>query len=355
MFSPTPCDALSLFSGGLDSILAAKTLVRQGLSVVALHFVTPFFGYPEKVPRWEELYGLPFRVVDLGQRFVDMLTDRPPHGIGKVLNPCIDCKIMMLQTAKALLPEHGARFLVSGEVWGQRPMSQRPDALNTISREARVRDILLRPLSAKHLPETPMETSGLVDRSRLHDFHGRARDRQIALARELGVTEFPQPAGGCRLAEKEAAGRYYRLFTEVARPQARDMSLAGQGRQFWSGSHWLSVGRDQESNERMRLLAEPDDYQFNLVDLPGPLALGRPYGAAEHGWPDEVVRAAASLAASYAPKAVRLGGPVGVSVERRGKREVLEIVPDRSPLPGFAEPLWEACQATRIERFGSAG
>ena len=136
----------------------------QGLTVLGLHFVTPFFGKPELIPFWKEHYGLDAVAVDIQQKYVDMMLDGPSQGFGKWLNPCIDCKITMLSHAVSLLPKYGARFLISGEVVGQRPMSQRADALNLITKRAHVRDVLLRPLSAKGLKPTPMEESGLVDR-----------------------------------------------------------------------------------------------------------------------------------------------------------------------------------------------
>ena len=149
-------DAIVLFSGGLDSILAAKVLEAQGLKVKALHFFTPFFGKPQARKYWEKLYNLDLTAIDVGDDFVEMIKAGPAAGFGKVLNPCVDCKILLLRRAKELLTRYGATFLATGEVMGQRPMSQRRDTLNRISREADVRDCLLRPLSAKLLPPTPM-------------------------------------------------------------------------------------------------------------------------------------------------------------------------------------------------------
>jgi hypothetical protein len=199
-------DALSLFSGGLDSILATKLLQSHGHRVLGLHFVSPFFGKPEKKDFWESEYGIPVEVIDVGQEFVDLMAAFPPHGFGKVLNPCVDCKILMLRRAKELLPAYGAKFIISGEVLGQRPMSQRADTLNIIRNDADVRDVLLRPLSAGVLQSTPMEESGLVDRSKLPSLVGRGRKGQYDLARALGVTTIPTQAGGCRLGERESPG-----------------------------------------------------------------------------------------------------------------------------------------------------
>ena len=189
-------DAISLFSGGLDSILAVKVLEAQGLKVKALHFFTPFFGKPAAKRYWSGLYGLDLSVIDVGEDFVRLLKNGPPTGFGKVLNPCVDCKILLLRHAKKLLPKYGATFLATGEVLGQRPMSQRRDTLNRISREADVRDCLLRPLSALGLPPTPMEEDGRVNRDLLCGISGRGRNDQFELAARFGITEIPTRPGG---------------------------------------------------------------------------------------------------------------------------------------------------------------
>ncbi len=186
--------AFALFSGGLDSILAARLIMEQGLVVRCLHFVTPFFGKPRSIPYWEKVYGLEIEAVDVGEDFVRMLRERPAHGFGKVMNPCVDCKILMMRKAREIMKERGASFIISGEVLGQRPMSQRRDTLNVIRRDAEVRDVLLRPLSAQHLDPTEAERSGLVDRSKLLGFFGRGRKDQMALAERMGLTEIPTPA-----------------------------------------------------------------------------------------------------------------------------------------------------------------
>ena len=168
-------DGIALFSGGLDSILAARLLMEQGRSIKCLHFFSPFFGHPGRVEHWQEVYGLDITAVDASAAFVDMLRRGPAYGFGSAMNPCVDCKILMMRMARECMEEYGAKFLVSGEVLGQRPMSQRRDTLNVIRRDAEVRDILLRPLCAKLLDPTAAEESGLVDRSRLLGLNGRGR------------------------------------------------------------------------------------------------------------------------------------------------------------------------------------
>ncbi len=183
--------AIALFSGGLDSILAARLIMDQGLRVKCLHFISPFFGKPSRVRHWQKTYGLDIDIVDVGEQYAALLGAGPAHGFGSVINPCVDCKILMMRSARELLPRYGARFLVSGEVLGQRPMSQRRDTLNIIRRDADAGDILLRPLCALHLSPTEPELSGLVDRERLLGFSGRGRKDQLELAGRFGIREIP--------------------------------------------------------------------------------------------------------------------------------------------------------------------
>ncbi|WP_272699342.1 tRNA(5-methylaminomethyl-2-thiouridylate) methyltransferase [Desulfovibrio sp. Fe33] len=332
-------DALALLSGGLDSILAMRTVMDQGLSVLGLHFVTPFFGKPHLIPFWRSHYGIEVVEVDISQKYVDMILDGPSQGFGKWLNPCIDCKIVMLGHARGLMAEYGAKFLISGEVIGQRPMSQREDALNLITKRAEVRDLLLRPLCAGNLPPTPMEESGLVDRARLHDWHGRGRKPQYALAEQYGFTEIPTPAGGCCLTESQGAARFVKLLTHRDRPTPNDFSLVRAGRQVWAGSHWLAFGRTSVDNDQLAACAEPNDYVFKLADLPGPLAVGRPVAG---DWEPETVRDAAALVSSYSGKARKLfestGEPTRVSVSRGGNVEIVSVVPARETALAWSEP-----------------
>ena len=309
-------DAISLFSGGLDSILAVKVLEAQGLKVKALHFFTPFFGKPAAKKYWSGLYGLDLSVIDVGEDFVRLLKNGPPMGFGKVLNPCVDCKILLLRHAKKLLPKYGATFLATGEVLGQRPMSQRRDTLNRISREADVRDCLLRPLSALNLPPTPMEEDGRVNRELLCGISGRGRNDQFELAERFNITEIPTPAGGCRLAEMENARRYWPVLKYLPGCTAVDFYLANLGRQFWAGRHWLAVGRNVADNEALEKLAQPDDFLFKTLDFPGPLSLGRPAPGAD--WDQDMRLAAAALTASFSPKAKRHDGPVRVRITHAG-------------------------------------
>lgn len=329
-----------LFSGGLDSLLTAMLLMRQGLAVRCLHFVSPFFGSADDVGRWRKVHGLDIVHMDVGEQFAALLRDRPEHGFGKVLNPCVDCKILQLREARRYMEAVGARALATGEVLGQRPMSQRRDTLNLIMREAGVRDILVRPLCALRLEPTAAETSGLVDRSRLLGIWGRGRTEQLALAKEYGLAEIPTPGGGCRLTERENARRYWMVLTRVPRPASADFALANLGRQCWheaeGASYWLSVGRNSADNEKLAAVAGPDDLTLRLRDMPGPLALAR-CGAV---WPEDVLASAAAHAASYAPRAVAAGGGVAVRARRGETFRDMVVTPQRSE-DVWGEPAWE--------------
>ena len=277
--------ALGLFSGGLDSILACRVVADQGVRVIALKFVTPFFDHdllarPEayaREMRWK--YGLEVALVDLSNGYLEML-DLPVHGFGKHFNPCIDCKILMLARARERMAGCGASFLVSGEVLGQRPMSQRRDTMRVIERDSGCEDILLRPLSARLMRPTRPEREGLVDRERLYAISGRGRKQQKALAASLGIVDYPTPAGGCLLTDPNLAGRirhfHEGLFPQAVRRSADDYRLLSIGRHFrLAGGVWFIVGRSERENEQLEALRVPGDWTLRMVDRPGPLGLLR--------------------------------------------------------------------------------
>ncbi|MFW6142715.1 MAG: tRNA(5-methylaminomethyl-2-thiouridylate) methyltransferase [Desulfovermiculus sp.] len=329
-------DCLILFSGGLDSILAAKILQKQGLRPLGLHFVTPFFGRPDKIASWQEMYGLDILAADISQVFVRLVTQGPRWGRGKHLNPCVDCKILMLQKAKAMLPKFQATFLVTGEVLGQRPMSQRRDALNIILREAGVKDILIRPLSGKLLAPSKIEDQGLVNREQLLKIKGRGRKEQLRLAHEFNLPEIPTPAGGCLLTDPEYVKRFSPLLEHLTPPKDQDFHLATVGRQYWARGYWLVIGRNKADNESLAGLVQTDDLLFKLTSLPGPLALGR---QAAKPWPEEIIRDAARCMARFSSKAVQSEQPVTVRVgtSRTDIREIT-IHPQDAPQLQWVEP-----------------
>ena len=349
--------AIVLFSGGLDSILAARVLEEQGLRVRCLHCHSPFFGEPSAVPRWRRRHALDIDTLDVADDFCAMLRERPAHGFGKTLNPCVDCKILLLRRARRYMEEVGAAFLATGEVLGQRPMSQRRDVLNVIRREAGVTDILLRPLSARLLEPTPMETSGLVDRERLPAISGRGRHAQLELARHFGLTDIPTPGGGCKLTEKENARRYWPVLAHLPAPDSGDFTLANLGRQFWHEEegkrYWLAIGRNSGDNQALQAATRPGDARIFLADIPGPLAVGR----LASQWPEHILAAAAALMASYSGRAVREAETAeGVGVRAQwhttgGQAGSWQgrVMPAREG--SWQEPLWEpAREAIRAEQ-----
>jgi tRNA-specific 2-thiouridylase len=307
--------ALSLFSGGLDSILATRLVMEQGIEVEAIQFVTPFFNYDilDDVEAHQlkmmAQYGINVEVEDISTGYLQLLHN-PVHGFGKNFNPCIDCKIMMFTRAKQLLKEKGASFLITGEVLGQRPMSQRRDTLNVIERDSGTRSILLRPLCAQLMNETEAEAEGWVDRSKLLRMCGRSRSPQIALAAKYGITDFPSPAGGCILADPILSKRIAQLYSsesvlkraEIAVPDIRVLLV---GRQFiLPGGGWLIVGRDEKDNLRLEKLAQAEDAVLLMEDWPGPFAVLKKAGSQ---YPDKEklardIELAASLVVRYAKK-----------------------------------------------------
>jgi len=276
--------ALSLFSGGLDSILATRIVMDQGVEVEAIQFVTPFFNYhvledlPAHKDKMMALYGINVHVEDISEGYLQLLHN-PDHGFGKNFNPCIDCKIMMFARAKTLLKERGASFLISGEVIGQRPMSQRRDTMNVIERESGTRSILLRPLCAQLMKETEPEIQGWVDRSKLLQMSGRGRSAQMALAAEFGITEYPAPAGGCILADPILSRRIKELYSgetmlTAARVNVLDVRGLLIGRQMMlPGGGWLILGRDEKDNDKLEKLARTEDALLRMDDWPGPTAI----------------------------------------------------------------------------------
>ncbi len=327
--------ALALFSGGLDSILACRIIAAQGIRVRALKFITPFFDHQllerELAYRNEvrEKYGLEVELVDLSEGYMELLRN-PAHGFGKHFNPCIDCKILMLQRARELMADSGASFLISGEVLGQRPMSQRRDTLRIIERDSGCDDILLRPLSAKLLKPTRPEREGLVDRDRLYGCAGRGRKLQISLAAEFGITDYPSPAGGCVLTDPNLAARIERFYNGLFQAgtadfRVSDIRLLLLGRQFrLPGDNWFVLGRNQKENRLLAGLREPGDRMFRMVDRPGPTGLFRwaEQRLAGTGQEDRLLEIAAGLVVRYGKKIDGCRPPAAVRIEGAESRIV---------------------------------
>ncbi len=337
--------AVSLFSGGLDSILATRIVMEQDIDVTAVQFVTPFFhysilqdieGYQQKVL---DRYGIKVRIEDISRGYMDLLK-KPTYGFGKNFNPCVDCKILMLKRAKELMAELGASFLVTGEVLGQRPMSQRRDTLNVIERDSASKTILLRPLSAKLMKETQAERKGWVDRGKLFNFSGRGRSQQIALAREYNITDYPAPAGGCILADPVLSKRIQRLYEgkfafALDEVGVGDIELMLVGRQLLmpleNGDKeqgvWLVVGRDEGENDRLEALAEEADAVLHMEERPGPMVIVRKASiSVSQELLGSVLQTAASLVIRYGRKVDGAMPPAEVVCKVNGETRLLQGV-----------------------------
>jgi tRNA-specific 2-thiouridylase len=273
--------AIALLSGGLDSTLAAKVVLEQGIELEALNFMTVFCTCTNRdatclaSQKAVETLGIPLKVFNVSEEYLDVVK-HPKHGYGRNMNPCIDCRIFMLEKAKAYMAESGGSFIVTGEVLGQRPMSQRKDAMRLIEKEAGLEGLILRPLSAKVLQVTIPEKEGWVDREKLLRIQGRSRKPQIELAEQYGVRDYPCPAGGCLLTDPGFAKRMKDLMANHPDFSLNDVHLLKMGRHFrFSRGVKLVVGRNEEENQKIRTFAQREDILLKMPGLPGPLSLLR--------------------------------------------------------------------------------
>ena len=241
-------------SGGLDSQLAIRVLERAGAYVEAVAFATPFFDN-SKARTAAEALGVKLHVIDFLDDEISLI-ENPPHGFGGAMNPCIDCHALMIRRAGELMEKLGFDFVATGEVRGQRPMSQNAQSLLTVEKASGLRGRLVRPLSAKLLEPTVPELEGKLDREKLLDISGRSRDRQIALAAELGIVDYPSPAGGCKLTE-DAFGRKLRDLMEHEGLRDRtliELLLVGRRFRLPDGSGVI-LGRDGKENAKLKEIA----------------------------------------------------------------------------------------------------
>jgi len=270
--------AVALISGGLDSVLAAKVVMEQGFEVIGLYFTSAFsksYGQEQTThaARVSKAIGMDLRVVDMGQDYIDLVR-RPVHGYGKHMNPCIDCKIFMLRRARTVMQELDAPFVITGEVLGQRPMSQRRDTLNVIERDADMKGRILRPLSATLLPATRAEQDGIIQRGKLLSISGRSRTVQLQLAERYGITGFSTPAGGCLLTDQHFSEKLRDLFADMQTVTPHDVRLLTVGRHFRMESGIkIIIGRDNRENEVLISLAPHGYHLFTPQGFPGPVAL----------------------------------------------------------------------------------
>jgi len=315
--------ALVLFSGGLDSILVARMLGEQGIEVELINFFTIFFG-PEVARQSAKEMGLPLREVDMSEDFLAILK-KPKHGWGAGLNPCIDCHSLMLKKAGQIMRDEGFDVVATGEVLGERPMSQNRQSLNIVEKDAGVEGYLLRPLSAKLLEPTLAEKEGLIDREKMLDISGRRRERQISLAKEFGIKNYPSPGGGCALTQKGFAARLLELKKNKPNFSVHDAKLSIIGRHFFhpeqpiSGSlpqvgpeeveggrgvednYWLILGRDKEENEFLKSQVKEGEVFIIPVNFSGPEALIRGEKISA-----EIIERAKDLIVEFSSKAKKL-------------------------------------------------
>ncbi|MBP9612272.1 MAG: argininosuccinate synthase [Sulfurospirillum sp.] len=270
--------ALALFSGGLDSMLAMKLLSDQGIEVIALHVDIGFNSKKEahlSLTKRAQMAGARLEVVDVHDEYLQEVLFNPRYGYGKQFNPCIDCHGYMFRLAKTLLPTYGASFIITGEVVGQRPMSQTKEALRNVKRLADDLDenLILRPLSAKLMEETTPEKEGWVDRARLLDFNGRGRSRQLELAKSFGWEDYPTPAGGCLLTDIQFSARIKDLLAHETF-ETSDTLILKNGRHFrLENGAKLVLGRNEHENDFLERVQSSKYLSLHVKELNAPSGL----------------------------------------------------------------------------------
>jgi hypothetical protein len=311
-----------MFSGGLDSTIAVHLMQQQGMDVLALHFILPFyseFGLAhEGIKKRAEKLGVPLRIEEEGEEYLAMFKSRQ-YGFGKNVNPCLDCRIHRLEKAKRIMEETGASFVATGEVVGQRPMSQRRDCLDIIEKKSGLKGFILRPLCAKILRPTLVEERGWVKRDDMLDLSGRGRKGQIAYAARYGLS-YSAPAGGCLLTNARTADRYADLAANSPEFSLNDFKLLAWGRHFRiNPSLKFIIARDDGENDMLYKLARPDDTVLIMKDLLGPLGILR--GA----YTQEEARLACSIFTKYTR--ARINSVAAVEMTGNGVKRIVEVAP----------------------------
>ena len=313
-----PVRALGICSGGLDSILSGLLLRKQGIHVEWITFTTPFFS-SSKARKASSQTGIRLHVQDITDVYLNMLID-PPAGYGKNMNPCMDCHALMFQKAGEFMQDRGFDFLFSGEVQGQRPMSQNTNALRYVAKHSSFNDFILRPLSALRMPETPMEQQGLVDRDQLLGLSGRSRKPQMELAAQFGLSDYPSPAGGCLLTDPGYSNRLKDLLDHEVKLTVNNLHLLKFGRHMRLDSNTkIIVGRTKQDNENILRYFDPQqDMVVKVNGFPGPTVL-IPGGTSK-----EMVFLSGAVCAGYskAPGS----NPVKVQVAHKGQVERITVL-----------------------------
>jgi len=329
--------AIALISGGLDSSLAAKLIKEQGIELIILNFKTPFClcdkkssqGCGSEAAKVAHNLGAELKIIYVTDEYFKILKN-PKHGFGSNMNPCIDCRILMFRKAKEFMEQIEARFIITGEVLGQRPMSQHKQALKIIEKESGLTGLVLRPLSAKLLPETLPEKEGWVSRDKLLDFSGRTRKPQMALAKTLNIKDYPCAAGGCLLTDPQFAKRVKELLNHKEL-NLENIELLKTGRHFrLSEKTKLVVGRDERENADLLTKVKEGDYLFMPRDIAGPSALGR------GGFSEELINLSCRITCRYCD----LNGKINADITYRK-------IPDKENKTLKVSPL----DAANLETF----
>lgn len=309
--------AILLLSGGLDSTLAGKLLLDMGISVEAVNFVSPFCTCTPKsmgcsaAKKAAGQLGIPVKVFSTGDEYIDIIK-RPRFGRGKGMNPCLDCRIFIFSRAKKYMEECGADFIATGEVLGERPMSQRRQAIEIIERESGLNGLILRPLSAQLFPPTKPEIEHLVDRNKLLDIQGRCRKPQIDLAEKLGISDFLCPAGGCLLTDLEFSARLKDLMAYDPDFSMNSLKLLKVGRHFRINSGVkIVVGRNEQENDTLERLHITGDILLLPLTIAGPNVLCRGQLS------DDDVSIGAGLLANYTKGGIVMDVEVRVDLTKR--------------------------------------
>ena len=336
--------AIGMLSGGLDSRLAVRLMQGQGIQVLGLHFYTGFciasrnrrVGRVERPSARHEALDagaeldVPVEMIDIAHEYTSVVLN-PRYGYGSGMNPCVDCRIFMLRKAREYMEQVGARFVFTGEVLGQRPKSQHRQQLRTVERESGLEGLLLRPLSARLLPPTVPEKEGWVDRDQLLNISGRGRKEQIALADDLEIGDYPQPAGGCCFLPDPHFSRRLRDFVSHHSPDAvtpEQMALLAVGRHFRLDDQVkVIVGRDEGENNYLTW-AGADHWHFSTPDFPGPVGISADTLTEEH------VAQIAGLVASYSDGKSQT--QVRIEVRRNGHASFVFV----NPTPREATNSW---------------
>lgn len=290
--------AISLISGGLDSAIATKLILDQGIEVVGLHFTSPFASKRERLGgvqaiRTSQELGIRIILKEKGPEYIDVIRN-PRHGYGKNMNPCIDCRIFMLRKTTEIMAEENASFVITGEVLGQRPMSQKRPTIDLIEKESGLESLILRPLSAKHFMPSRPEIEGIVDRALLLDLAGRGRTEQYKLVEKYYLRAFGDPGGGCLLTDSMYSKRLQDLFAHDKNFTMLDIELLNTGRHFRINRDTkLVLGRNEGENKRLHSLWALPYVLVCPIDFPGPL------GIIKGNYNSEVIAVIANIISHY--------------------------------------------------------